>query len=597
LSKYQKNRKKTKKQSSYQGIAGLLPLAGILGVLPLIIYLRAVPVDPELQSYWTGANNMDFFSYYKSQFIIAMALLTFVVIFLKGSFQWNQHKKYYIPVGVLAAATLLSTVFATHRGIALSGFYDRYEGLYVLLSYMVLFIGAMNLVNTERQVKFLLGTLAISAGVMGVIGLSQFLNRDILANDFVKSLMVPAEYRSIASEIRINFGPRRVYGTLYNPNYVGSYVALLMPLGVIALYYFQRVWQKIAAALGLVLMLVLLLGSQSRAGFLGVGASMVLLMIFYRKTLLQQWKQSLATLLILILGVLGINSITDGNTLNRVLNFSVDRGIAYNHWDFEGIEGEGTRLTLQMKNQDLTLDIREGELLFFNETEEAIEYAVDPETSRVHFSSESFDSFNLRVDRYVEGLLVKQHIGGRELNFLGKDTGFYILGPHGETPAYEEIPAIGFEGYEQFASNRGHIWSRSFPLLQNTLIVGHGPDTFPLYFPQEDYIGKFQYHGTPTILVDKVHNMYLQTAVQTGIISLSAMLLLFGLYFWDSMRLYFTRRKSTFLEVGGFALFISIFAYLTAGFFNDSTVSVAPVFWVLLGLGVALNNQLTKEAS
>ena len=35
--------------------------------------------------------------------------------------------------------------------------------------------------------------------------------------------------------------------------------------------------------------------------------------------------------------------------------------------------------------------------------------------------------------------------------------------------------------------------------------------------------------------------------------------------------------------------FIIIVGYLAAGMFNDSIVSVAPVFWILLGVGAALN--------
>ena len=34
---------------------------------------------------------------------------------------------------------------------------------------------------------------------------------------------------------------------------------------------------------------------------------------------------------------------------------------------------------------------------------------------------------------------------------------------------------------------------------------------------------------------------------------------------------------------------MAICAYLTAGLFNDSTVGIASIFWVLLGLGFVCN--------
>ena len=39
----------------------------------------------------------------------------------------------------------------------------------------------------------------------------------------------------------------------------------------------------------------------------------------------------------------------------------------------------------------------------------------------------------------------------------------------------------------------------------------------------------------------------------------------------------------------GAAVMLGIIGYLAAGLFNDSVVHVAPVFWILLGTGVALN--------
>ncbi len=37
-------------------------------------------------------------------------------------------------------------------------------------------------------------------------------------------------------------------------------------------------------------------------------------------------------------------------------------------------------------------------------------------------------------------------------------------------------------GYEKFASGRGFIWSRSIPLLKDSVFIGYGADTYPLIF-------------------------------------------------------------------------------------------------------------------
>lgn len=40
---------------------------------------------------------------------------------------------------------------------------------------------------------------------------------------------------------------------------------------------------------------------------------------------------------------------------------------------------------------------------------------------------------------------------------------------------------------------------------------------------------------------------------------------------------------------------ISVFGYIVTGIANDSTVAVAPVFWGLLGVGLAVNRMASKE--
>ncbi|HOK49432.1 MAG TPA: O-antigen ligase family protein, partial [Sedimentibacter sp.] len=139
-----------------------------------------------------------------------------------------------------------------------------------------------------------------------------------------------------------------------------------------------------------------------------------------------------------------------------------------------------------------------------------------------------------------------------------------------------------------------YIWSRTIPMLKDTLIIGYGPDNFPMVFPQEDYVGRFNVgnEGMLNIVIDKPHNMYLQTAVNTGVISLLALLAIWGIYIFDSLKIYLKGNMETFAEYMGAATFLSITAYLVAGLFNDSIVSVAPLFWILLGMGIGINKMI-----
>ena len=65
-------------------------------------------------------------------------------------------------------------------------------------------------------------------------------------------------------------------------------------------------------------------------------------------------------------------------------------------------------------------------------------------------------------------------------------------------------------------------------------------------------------------------------------------------YLIDSFKLYALRRKYSVQQVIGVAIALAVIGYLGAGFFNDSIVSVAPIFWALFGVGIAVN-QLNKK--
>ena len=97
------------------------------------------------------------------------------------------------------------------------------------------------------------------------------------------------------------------------------------------------------------------------------------------------------------------------------------------------------------------------------------------------------------------------------------------------------------------------------------------------------------------MIVDKPHNLYLQIAVNTGVLSLIAFLAMIAVYVASCVKLYFARNNRSAAAPLGTAIFIGICSYLVAGLFNDSVVSVAAIFWVLLGTGFACNSLSAGE--
>ena len=130
--------------------------------------------------------------------------------------------------------------------------------------------------------------------------------------------------------------------------------------------------------------------------------------------------------------------------------------------------------------------------------------------------------------------------------------------------------------------------------------MGHGADTYAIHFPHNDYVGKYN-SGTFTrninIIVDKPHNMYMGAWIGTGGISVIAFLALTGIYLVQSIQLYIKKSfaDNDFLTFAGSGIAFGIFGFLVSGLVNDSTVSVMPMFYGLLGTGIAVNMILAHK--
>jgi O-antigen ligase len=148
-----------------------------------------------------------------------------------------------------------------------------------------------------------------------------------------------------------------------------------------------------------------------------------------------------------------------------------------------------------------------------------------------------------------------------------------------------------FENYEHLGSGRFYIWSRSIPLLKKTWLIGYGPDHFTYNFPQTDYVGKnMQNMRMVNTVVDKPHNMYLQYAINIGVIPLLILLAFWGMLLFELFKIVQKEELDDIYLTVAAAAFSSIIGFMAVGMFNDSTVNVSSVFWGIVGLGLAVVN-------
>lgn len=600
-----KNKNKSLSKKSNYNLTLALPLMLIVAIVPLIVRLKIVPLYGASAEFKVGQDvNADFFSYYKMVWFIVFTAIGTAVFSARYYIYENIYLKktnIYYPMIAYTILVILSTIFATHRDVALRGFMDRYENIYVLIGYMLCLFLSINLIDNEKQVKYLLYALGASAIIICTIGIFQYAQHDIFATEFGKKLMIPSLFRDSIENIDFTFGgTKRVYATLYNPNYVGVYMSILFPLSATLLILAKGKVNKMFFGIVSILSLINLFGSGSRTGIISLGLYIVLLIIIFRSLIIKRWKASLGVVVFLALIFYGANQYTEGVLLKRLVAVKDSITIVEVN-SLKDINMEGNKATIAIENYKINILFDEEYEGYYFTDEMNNNLEIIREENRIKFAEQPYNQHYFEVYSYEGMPLLRCRIltnkGWRTFDLVVNDEGhFKFLGSKGELTDLVKAPSWGFEGREEMASSRGYIWSRSFPLLKDALFLGYGPDTYALHFPNNDYFGKLIGMRRINILVDKPHNFYLQTAINTGVPSLVAILAIFVIYIVSSIRLYINKKEyNNLYEAAGIAIFFAVMSYLMVSMLNDSVVSVAPVFWVLLGTGVGINIKLKNE--
>jgi O-antigen ligase len=232
----------------------LLPalLVVFLLVYPLLLDLRVFTAALHLSPAGT-LGYLDFFYQPRSVFLLAFVTI-FLLLWSLQAWRWGSygHRDRGMDPVLLALLTawLLSALLAGDAK-AFWGETRRAEGFFALFSYLALFLFAQDFLGEERWRRRALWALLLGGILVSVYALLQARGLEILPRD-----MIRAEWD-------------RIFSTIGNPIFLGSYLLLLLPL---PLYFLSRVGRAgKVLLLGLVfLFFATILLTGSRGAWLGL---------------------------------------------------------------------------------------------------------------------------------------------------------------------------------------------------------------------------------------------------------------------------------------------------------------------------------------
>ena len=598
-------------------------LAAIVAIMPLVVRLAIRYTPLELWYFFpptqTNPTNQfgDVFAYWKGVALIlpVVSMVLFMVFSWLGGMPIPFFKPYFKKIPIILALIYLGFVFisaiaSSYTRTAWFGTREREEGALMWLMYFMAFAAAMFYVERgEKYAKPVMWGLTLSGIAMGAIGVSQLFGDGFFALPFAERLMTAG---TEVESITLNFDI--AHGTLYNPNTFGKYTAMVAPLLLIYAGVYKGRWEvKGLMFLGGALMLVGVFASGSLGGLIGITTAAIVLVVTYVGGLVANrsggGKGAMRAIgAFVLVGVLAGAAILLVPPLNHRATTLFNRLVEANAANTEGMErfefvdntlviyrGGSPQLSIEVTVDTLSqgnagdwMVVRDGagnpvEPTHRQEptTEDPGGYVYQLPGGRTITIDRFSDFFFIRPGRQATPLLLTME-DGRIHGFRSAEGPFYDL----TTP----VPAWGFAGRETWGSSRGYIWSRSFPLLPRRAIIGSGPDTFTLVFPYYDMAGLQLSFNNPYQIVDKAHNLFIQTWITTGGISAIVLFLLFGHYLFTTF-VSLVRDKKENLPLYGLrlGLLVSVSAFVMSSMATDSTIGSTGVFFVLLGVGYGLN--------
>lgn len=572
------------KQNELKSFIYLTPLILVV-FIPFIVFGRVTYIDGEYYRAWTGETVIiDFFSFYKSVFLISVGffLACLSVVAILDRFSKTQ-KTLLVFVILYVLFISFSLILSEYPLISLFGMIDRYEGSLVLFSYASILYSTSVLLNDKRMIIWTLRFILIACFMLSIIGILQFFRYDPLSFEPIATWIYPFDQDVKLPFLSSHVG--RVDITMYNSNYVGSFASLFFPLTFFMFLNEKRNSGFIYLFINLMLFTVLLV-SKSRAGLLGslVGVGFVFFVLRNKKHNIWKFLIMIPYLIIFVsLNTFSSNSIV--NKFSTILPGVEEKATSKNSIHIDYIDFNDNIATLVTSKGEVKLRVSENVEWINNDNQ--------PIFTQKYFSKNVFYLSDVPIyfkteinDKYTN---VYTELNQIYIIFVYIDGKLHIHNARNQlVSAIPDVESCCFVGKENIASTRGYIWSRAIPMLRKSLFIGYGADTFSANFPQDDIVGKLNVYNKTQILIDKPHNYYLQVIHDTGLASLFVLLTIFFLYIKQATNLIVVSNSPESVMISS-AVMSGIVGYLTAGFFNDSVVHVAPLFWLLLGTGYAVN--------
>jgi len=314
----------------------LFTLNRILWISAIFI-IAGIPViiNPTALDYWYKPK-VD--SLYVLIVIIFFALFLKKIIF-KENFLFRK-TCLLVPLCLYGFSITVSTFLSVCPEMSIKGDAWRYEGIITLLSYIAAVIIFSDIVRREQEFHLLVKALLFSTFLISLYGIIQYAGFN------------PTEH--FIPELRLT--ERRAGSTIGNPNFLGKFLVLVLPLYIAYFFYSDSNIKRLYFASGFVFSFLALIFTFTRGSWIGFASSMLLLFFIIpgRKLVSSQVKKITVVIMVfLCTGFCAGLFFAEEGEKNNPSFFPMLKYKIRSSFDFEKGMGVATRLFLWKKTVSL----------------------------------------------------------------------------------------------------------------------------------------------------------------------------------------------------------------------------------------------------
>lgn len=501
-------------------------------------------------------------------------------------------------IGGYFVLSCLSAVFSENQDVVLFGICTEYEGLTALFSYCILFFFGYNFIAGRQILGRFARVLLVFAAVCAVLAAFEYTLIPLLELPFMKYLIAPPLYREAAATIERSNDFREAVLMFYNANYAGMFFVLLLPMPVYGILAGKRPVVRIACAvLAAAMAAAVIMTNITTAFYVMIGEMLLLLVILLVKRALRikPLLASIAAFAVLTV----IFSLGTQGAFVRTLTKSATNAGTYaageQVYRLKTLRISGRTLYLGSESSGYTVmpPYDDGEMLRIL-ADAGTDYTVTDQSDlelAIHDAATDADlSFTV-----LDGILYVDAGYESTIDFAVTTDGLQLIGQNGallRTIPTGRMADSPLTRYNSLFTGRGFIWLETLPVLKECLVLGKGAGNFPFCFVQNNVIGLLNTEGNYHFVIDKPHCMYLQIAVTSGIPALLCIVVLFAGFVILGMGVLCRAEPSAYRDDTRLMLLLCLYTglcgYMVTGIINDSSITVSPVFWLLLGTGYSL---------